>query len=278
MSVCSMIHPGKQEGMSELLLVHHTVQVAQSQLLFLAGHSWALCRLCRNDLLIQCWQGGDLCYLMALCSPPQCLVRAQHRCSQRHWELWEPSISHSQSWGLLLDTHISPGAGERQPARISCNDLGISPAAAVGSKWLEARDQRIDSILQLNSCCEIPARHWLEAPRQRGSIRVTPWAEGSEFSPSWFMAILLIGASQCPVFELSHVWHLALCCYDSVADSGGCWCLGICWFLCWTSDQTLHFWSFLILYIRTANFFLSQKIWKHCSLPELDPCQCPRPG
>lgn len=61
----------------------------------------------------------------------------------------------------------------RKKARIRWNDLGVSPAAAVGSKWLEARDQRIDSILQLPSLCEIPARQWLKAPRQRVLIRVT---------------------------------------------------------------------------------------------------------
>lgn len=138
--------------------------------------------LATNDLLIQSWQGGDLCYLMGLCPPPQRLVRAPGTAllllglflTRRHWELWEPTINQCQSWRLLLDTPISPAAGKRHPARISWNDLGISPVAAVRSKWLEARDQRIDSILKLNSHCEIPARHWLEAPRQRASIRMTP--------------------------------------------------------------------------------------------------------
>lgn len=40
--------------------------------------------LATNDLLIPCWQGGDLCSVMGLCPPPQCLVRAPgtERCSR----------------------------------------------------------------------------------------------------------------------------------------------------------------------------------------------------
>lgn len=155
--------------------------------------------LATNDPLIPCWQGGDLCYLMGLCPPPQCLVRAPSTALLRHQELWEPpSISVSVE-AAAGHTNI-PRSWERQPARIRWNDLGISPAAAVRSKWLEARDQRIDSILQLNFRCEIPAQQGLKAPRQRGSIRVTQWAEGLEFSPSWFMAVPLIGTSHLPIF------------------------------------------------------------------------------
>lgn len=153
--------------------------------------------LAKNDLLIPCWcwQGGDLCYLRGRGPPPQCLVRAFPR---------------SPPW-----ISATPGAAAghsdlpRSRTKAACKNQMEWPwnvsRAAVGSKWLEAQDQRIDSILQPSSGCEIPARQGLQAPRQRTSIRGTPGAEGLEFSPSCFVAIPLMGSSQLP---LDHLWAL----------------------------------------------------------------------
>lgn len=81
------------------------------------------------------------------------------------------------------------------------NDLEISPVAAVRSELLEPGDACIDFSLQMNALCEISARQWLKASRQRGSISCTQLAvEGFEMGLSELMAISLIGTSQVPIF------------------------------------------------------------------------------
>jgi len=77
----------------------------------------------------------------------------------------------------------------------------------------------------MNALSEISARQWLEASRQRVSIRLTQLAvEGFEFGPSWLMAISLIETSQVShlLTRLCALDALLFAATDALADLGGC--------------------------------------------------------
>ena len=172
-------------GMQGLLLIHHTVEMAQSQLLFrcrsLFTVAWALCRLClaTNDFLIPRWRGDDLCYRMGLfhpwllCESPQWLVAAHGvECCWQGWQRQPGArILHALAWRRCwyppLINVISGGwRWMYQPP--ACK----APEAGQGS--LQESDERPWNLC--SRCCQI---------KVAGTTRLAYWSHLADECSFW---------------------------------------------------------------------------------------------